>query len=51
MSEKKRLVIEHEGKLGDPIGRKPAKSFTIVGVSLLFSLVVIAWVLFIKYSL
>lgn len=51
MSEKKRLVIEHEGKLGEPIGRKPAKVFTITGISLLCSLVVTAWVLFIKYSL
>ncbi|KAH8898638.1 MFS general substrate transporter [Thozetella sp. PMI_491] len=51
MSEKKRVDMEREGTLQDPIGRKPAKVFTTVGIALLSSLVVIAWVLFIKYSI
>lgn len=45
------MALEQEGKLGDPIGRKPAKTFTIVGLSLITSLIIIAWVLFIRYSI
>lgn len=51
MSEKKRLIAEKEGKIVDPIGRKPSKKFTTVGISLACSLIIIAWVLFIKYSI
>lgn len=51
MSEKKRMQIEQEGKLGKPIGRKPAKVATIIGISLVCAMVIVAWVLFIKYSI
>lgn len=51
MSERKRLVLEEAGKLGKVIGRKPAKGFTIFGLTLCASLIVIAWVLFIMYSI
>ncbi|KAK7415550.1 hypothetical protein QQX98_005796 [Neonectria punicea] len=51
ISEKKRIVLEQEGKLKDPIGRKPAKAFTVVGLTLISCLVVIAWVLFIRYTI
>lgn len=51
MSEKKRMDIEREDKLGKPIGRKPAKVATIIGISLVCAMIVIAWVLFIKYSI
>ncbi|KAH7174100.1 uncharacterized protein B0J16DRAFT_325580 [Fusarium flagelliforme] len=51
MSEKKRMQIEREGKLGKPIGRKTAKVATIIGVSLVCAMIIIAWVLFIKYSI
>ncbi|KAK7754279.1 hypothetical protein SLS62_003858 [Diatrype stigma] len=51
LSEKKRMRLEQEDKIGNPIGREPAKIFTIVGFTLLCSLIIIAWVLFIKYSL
>lgn len=45
------MEFEREGKFGDPIGRRPAKVFTVVGVSLGSSLIIIAWVLFIRYSI
>lgn len=45
------MELEREGKIGHPIGREPAKAFTAVGISLLCALVIIAWVLFIKYSI
>ena len=51
MSETKRMAVEKAGKLGDPIGRKPSKNFTAFGLAILSSLVVVAWVLFIRYSL
>ncbi|KAH6661798.1 major facilitator superfamily domain-containing protein [Plectosphaerella plurivora] len=51
MSEKKRHIMEDESKLGKPIGRKPSKVFSITGLSLLTSLVIVAWVLFIRYSI
>lgn len=51
MSEKKRLVMEKQGKLEDLPGRRPSKKMTYTGLFTLFCLVVIAWVLFIKYSL
>ncbi|KPM41707.1 hypothetical protein AK830_g4865 [Neonectria ditissima] len=51
MGEKKRMSLEQEGELGDPVGRKPAKTFTVVGLTLMSCLIVIAWVLFIRYSL
>ncbi|KAL2670216.1 hypothetical protein Neosp_014683 [[Neocosmospora] mangrovei] len=51
MSEKKRLVVEKAGELGAPVGRKPAKSFTFVGIGLLCSMIIISWVLFIRYSI
>jgi hypothetical protein len=51
MSEKKRMEIEREGKLGKPIGRKPAKMATVIGVTLVCAMIIIAWVLFIKYSI
>lgn len=50
-SQKKRVALEGEGKLDNLVGRKPAKPFTVVGLSILASLVIVAWVLFIKYSL
>ena len=50
-SEKKRMELERENKIGNPIGRQPGKTFTAVGIALLCSLVIIAWVLFIKYSI
>ncbi|KAH8658312.1 major facilitator superfamily domain-containing protein [Xylariales sp. PMI_506] len=51
MSEKKRMALEQKGQLMDIIGRKPAKGFTIFGLTLCASLIVIAWVLFIKFSI
>ncbi|KAH6994756.1 hypothetical protein EDB82DRAFT_567395 [Fusarium venenatum] len=51
MSEKKRMQMEQECKLRKPIGRKPAKLATIIGIALVCAMIVIAWVLFIKYSL
>ncbi|KAJ0344463.1 hypothetical protein KNSL1_009328 [Colletotrichum chrysophilum] len=51
ISNKKRMDIEKEGKLGDLVGRRPARSFTAVGIALVCSLIIIAWVLFIKYSI
>lgn len=51
ISEKKRMRLERDGKIGSPIGREPAKVFTVVGFTLLCSLIIIAWVLFIKYSI
>ncbi|RSL94354.1 hypothetical protein CDV31_014342 [Fusarium ambrosium] len=51
MSEKRRLVVEKAGELGAPVGRKPAKYFTFVGIGLLCSMIVISWVLFIRYSI
>ncbi len=51
MSEKKRMKLEKAGKLGILVGRRPQKWFTVVGSSILFALVVVAWVVFIKYSL
>lgn len=45
------MVIEKEGKLGELIGRRPSRAFTVFGLTLMSCLVVIAWVLFIKYSL
>ncbi|KAK4940849.1 hypothetical protein LTR10_019121 [Elasticomyces elasticus] len=51
MSETKRMSIEKAGRLEDPIGRKPAKAFTAAGLTILGSLVVVAWILFIRYSL
>jgi hypothetical protein len=51
MSEKKRMEMEREGKLGKPIGRKLAKVVTVIGIDLVCAMIVIAWVLFIKYSI
>ncbi|KAL6915324.1 hypothetical protein FSST1_006819 [Fusarium sambucinum] len=51
MSEKKRMQMEQEGTLGKLIGRKPAKMATIIGIALVCAMIVIAWVLFIKYSI
>ncbi|KAH6970942.1 major facilitator superfamily domain-containing protein [Ilyonectria sp. MPI-CAGE-AT-0026] len=51
ISEKKRKELEQDGKINETIGHKPGKVFTIAGLSLLCCLVVIAWVLFILYSL
>ena len=51
MSEKKRLIAEEENTLGDPVGRNPSNIFTGVGIGLLCTLVVVAWVLFIRYSI
>lgn len=45
------MEIERESKLGDPVGRKPSKAFTAAGTTLLCSMVIIVWVLFIKYSI
>ncbi|KAM6506628.1 hypothetical protein FSOLCH5_013601 [Fusarium solani] len=50
-SEKKRLVVEKAGELGAPVGRKPAKPFTFVGTVLLCSMIIVSWVLFIRYSI
>ncbi|SPO01777.1 uncharacterized protein DNG_04450 [Cephalotrichum gorgonifer] len=43
MSEKKRLVSEQENTLEDPIGRKPAKVFTVVGIGLLATAIMFAF--------
>ena len=51
MSEKRRLAVERDGLLGDPVGRKPASLATRGGVGLLSAMIIIAWVLFIKYSI
>jgi hypothetical protein len=51
MSERKRLVLEQEGKLEEPIGRKPSHGFTILGLVLALAMIVIGWVLFIRYTL
>ncbi|KAF9876776.1 major facilitator superfamily transporter [Colletotrichum karsti] len=51
ISNKKRMEIEQEGKLGDLVGRRPARPYTAVGIALVCSLIIIAWVLFIKYSI
>ncbi|KAK2738354.1 major facilitator superfamily transporter [Colletotrichum kahawae] len=51
ISNKKRMDIAKEGKLGDLVGRRPARSFTAVGIALVCSLIIVAWVLFIKYSI
>ena len=45
------MELERDDKIGDPIGRQPAKTFTAIGIGLLCSLIIIAWVLFIKYSI
>lgn len=50
-SQKKRVSLEQQGKLDNLVGRRPSKPFTIAGLTILASLVVVAWVLFIKYSL
>jgi hypothetical protein len=51
MSERKRKRLEQEDELPELVGRKPAKMATYLGVSLLCCMIIIAWVLFIKYSL
>lgn len=51
MSERRRLVLEQEGKLEDPIGRKPSKMFTITGIALAMAMIIIGWILFIRYTL
>ncbi|ETS83876.1 hypothetical protein PFICI_05752 [Pestalotiopsis fici W106-1] len=51
MSEKKRMNAEANNELGDPVGRKPSAKFTLVGIVLLCSTIIVAWVLFIKYSI
>ncbi|KAI0170281.1 major facilitator superfamily domain-containing protein [Pestalotiopsis sp. NC0098] len=51
MSEKKRMSAEANNELGEPLGRKPSKLFTVVGMSLLCAIIIVAWVLFIKYSI
>lgn len=45
------MALEKAGELGDPVGRKPRKAFTTFGLSMLVSVIIIAWVLFILYSL
>lgn len=51
MSEKKRQTLEEEGELENLVGHRPAKSTTTIGVAMLLSLIVIAYVLFIMFSL
>lgn len=51
MSERKRKRLEGNDELPELVGRKPATIATRVGLALLASMIVIAWVLFIKYSL
>ncbi|KAF4126952.1 Major Facilitator Superfamily [Geosmithia morbida] len=51
MSEKKRMMLEEEGKLQEPVGRKPHRIFTIVGISIAASMIIVGWVLFIRYTL
>ncbi|KAK6209139.1 hypothetical protein LQW54_006593 [Pestalotiopsis sp. IQ-011] len=51
MSEKKRMSAEANNELGEPLGRKPSKLFTVLGMSLLCAIIIVAWVLFIKYSI
>ncbi|KAK1623558.1 hypothetical protein BDP81DRAFT_475555 [Colletotrichum phormii] len=51
INNKKRMKLEKEGKLEDCVGRKPSKGYTTAGIGLVCSLIIIAWVLFIKYSI
>lgn len=51
MSEKRRIVLEQDGRLDDPVGRKPSKVFTTVGLTLAVAMIVIGWALFIRYTL
>lgn len=51
MSERKRKHLEDSEELPELVGRKPARLASRMGLSLLTSMIVIAWVLFIKYSL
>lgn len=51
MSERKRKRLEQEDELPELVGRKPVKLSTCLGMTLLCCMIIIAWVLFIKYSL
>ncbi|KAF8916235.1 major facilitator superfamily domain-containing protein [Mucidula mucida] len=51
MSEHKRHLLEKTDTLNDLSGRRPRNVFTIVGMSVLCSAGITAWVLYIKYSI
>ncbi|GAA5915230.1 hypothetical protein JCM6882_003377 [Rhodosporidiobolus microsporus] len=51
MSERKRKPLEEEGKLENLVGRQPARFSTTLGLSIYASLIIISYVLFIKFSL
>lgn len=51
MSERKRKRLEDQDELPELLGRKSSKVATYCGIAVLLSMIIIAWVLFIKYSL
>lgn len=51
MSERKRKRLEDREELPELAGRKASKLATYCGIGILLSMIIIAWVLFIKYSL
>ena len=51
MSEPKRKDLHKRGELKDLSGRQPRNVLTIVGLSVLLSSGIVAWVLYIKYSI
>lgn len=51
MSERKRKRLEDQDELPELLGRKSSKAATYCGIAILLSMIIIAWVLFIKYSL
>lgn len=51
MSERRRLALEQEGKLDEPVGRKPLEAFTVGGIMIAVSMIITGWVLFIRYTL
>lgn len=51
MSETKRKRLEDQDELPELVGRKSSKAATYCGIAILLSMIIIAWVLFIKYSL
>lgn len=51
MSERKRKRLEDSEELPELVGRQPARLATRLGLAILLSMIIIAWVLFIKYSL
>lgn len=51
MSERRRFALEAEGLTLQSIGRKPAKFATRFGLTFCVCLIIIAWVLFVMFSL